>query len=153
MIDTNAFALTSAFQTSATKRGLDAYRRELLLGKLSRLLAWMIGRRNELESLDGARLKNHGAQHEAGLQSVPIGQIRGTEGRSRDFDRAFRPLNDNTQQRWLSIYNAQADGVALPAVELICVGQDYYVRDGHHRISVARMLGQRFVDARVIVMQ
>jgi len=37
----------------------------------------------------------------------------------------------------------------MPAVELIKVGEVYAVRDGHHRISVARALGEDFIDARV----
>jgi hypothetical protein len=39
----------------------------------------------------------------------------------------------------------------LPPVELIQVGDVYFVRDGHHRISVARMMGQDSIDAEVTV--
>jgi hypothetical protein len=34
---------------------------------------------------------------------------------------------------------------------LIQVGDDYFVRDGHHRISVARAFGREQIDAEVIV--
>jgi len=33
---------------------------------------------------------------------------------------------------------------------VIHMGGIYYVQDGHHRISVARALGEEFVDAEVI---
>ena len=58
--------------------------------------------------------------------------------RSGDFDRNFHPLETHTRSRWLSIAVARLNGQAMPAVELIKVGEVYAVRDGHHRISVAR---------------
>lgn len=86
-----------------------------------------------------------------GIQTVPLGQIRGSEGRSGDFDRDFNPLQDRCRQRWLNVAVARQRGKALPPVELIQVGQVYFVRDGHHRISVARALGQQAIEARVLV--
>ncbi len=153
MIETTSFTWTAKYRTDATRTGLETYNRARLQSKASRILGWVLRRTITLESLDAALDRNCGAQYEAGLQTVPIRQIRGTEGRHHDFDRAFRPLSDNTRDRWLSIYHAQAAGVSLPPVELIRVGDSFYVRDGHHRISVARALGQRFIDAQVIVRQ
>lgn len=86
-------------------------------------------------------------------QSVPITQILGSESRSGDFDRDFHPLQDRTRQRWLSVAVAREQGRSLPPVELIQVGQVYFVRDGHHRISVAHALGQQTIEARVLVWQ
>ena len=87
------------------------------------------------------------------IQTVPLSQIRGSEGRSGDFDRDFNPLQDRCRQRWLNVAMARQRGKALPPVELIQVGQVYFVRDGHHRISVARALGQQAIEARVLVWQ
>jgi hypothetical protein len=78
-------------------------------------------------------------------------RIRGSEGRCNDFDTHFRPLTGLSRDRWTSIYCARQEGVALSLVELVQVGDTYYVRDGHHRISVARALGQETIDARVTV--
>ena len=89
----------------------------------------------------------------AGIKTVPIEQIRGSEGRSDDFDRQFNPTHGRTAKRWISVYTAWLDGIALPAVELVQVGDSYYVRDGHHRISVARTLGLRYIDAQVTVLE
>ena len=86
-----------------------------------------------------------------GTQTVPINQIRGSEGRRDDFDDAFRPIQARTSARWQSIARAWLQGAKLPPVSLIRLGDVYYVRDGHHQISVARTLGQREIDAIVTV--
>jgi hypothetical protein len=92
-----------------------------------------------------------GDRRAAGTQIVPIQQIRGSEGRCADFDAAFHPLKQHTEDRWLSVAEANLRGLGLPPVELIQVGEVYFVRDGHHRISVAAALGQKEVDAVVTV--
>jgi hypothetical protein len=82
-----------------------------------------------------------------------MNQIRGSEGRSRYFDRDFNPLYDRARGRWLNIARARQQGKDLPLVVLVQVGDIYFVKDGHHRISVARALGQKAIDARVTVWQ
>ena len=85
--------------------------------------------------------------HYRGISAVPIAQIRGSENRSHDFDDRFYPLQGHSEERWLNIARAMLQDQALPPVELIKVGETYYVRDGHHRISVARIFGQQAIDA------
>jgi hypothetical protein len=80
---------------------------------------------------------------------IPIEKIVGSEGRVQDFDHDFHPLTDHTEQRWISIAVARRQGKSLPPVELIQVGEEYYVRDGHHRVSVARALGQQEIEAHI----
>ncbi len=58
-------------------------------------------------------------QHYAGTRTVPINQIRGSEGRRRDFDIDFNPMNSRTAGRWLSVAVASSHGVTQPPVELI----------------------------------
>jgi hypothetical protein len=89
----------------------------------------------------------------AGLRTVPIEHIRGSEGRSHDFDRDFNPLQDHTKMRWLGIAAARQEGKSLPPVLLVQVGDAYFVLDGHHRISVARARGQCDIEAEVTVWQ
>lgn len=91
------------------------------------------------------------AEYDGGIRSVPIRQIRGSEGRSRYFDCDFNPLYDQARSRWLNIARARQQGKDLPPVVLVQVGDIYFVRDGHHRISVARALGQLDIEARVTV--
>jgi len=38
-------------------------------------------------------------------------------------------------------------GANLPPVKLYKFGDAYFVRDGHHRVSVARFRGSNYVDA------
>jgi hypothetical protein len=93
------------------------------------------------------------AVRSAGRQSVRLDDIRGTEGRAKGFDDKFYPLDDQTRQRWQSVATALDEGVAMPPVQLIQVGSAYYVRDGHHRVSVNRALGQEVIEADVTVWQ
>jgi hypothetical protein len=91
------------------------------------------------------------ARHYLGTQTVPLQQIRGTEGQRDAFDDAFHPLTPRTRGRWVSIASAWLQGASLPPIDLIRLGDVYFVRDGHHRISVARALGQQEIDAFVTV--
>lgn len=86
-----------------------------------------------------------------GTHAVSLSQIRGSEGRCNDFDRDFNPLQSHTRERWLSIAAARELGTSMPPVELVQVGDAYFVRDGHHRISVGRALGQRDIEAEVTI--
>ena len=81
--------------------------------------------------------------------NVPLGKIVGSEGRVKDFDHDFHPLADHNDQRWISVAAARRQGKPLPPVDLIQVGDEYYVRDGHHRISVAKASGQTEIEARI----
>ena len=87
----------------------------------------------------------------AGLQTVQIADIRGSEGRAKEFDDQFNPLTDQSRQRWQSVAGALDEGQPLPPVQLIQMGGVYYVRDGHHRVSVNHALGQEVIEAEVTV--
>ena len=88
-------------------------------------------------------------QHYLGFQMVPLNKIVGSEGRFHEFDRAFYPRENHTRDRWLRIDQAHYDDVTLPPVELIKVEESYFVRDGNHRVSVARARGHQVIDAYV----
>ena len=83
-----------------------------------------------------------------GVHSVAINDIRGSESKALDFDADFRPLADHYRLRWLRMAAACLTRHPLPPVTLIQVGEVFFVRDGHHRLSVARALGQRHMDAK-----
>ncbi|MBI1880409.1 MAG: hypothetical protein HYR94_19700 [Chloroflexi bacterium] len=110
----------------------------------------LTGKNNDLLSFDqiGPYLPLAG-QHYRDLQVVPLHQIVGSEGRFRDFDRAFCPRQNRTKERWLNIDKAYYEDIILPPVVLYQIGQMYFVRDGNHRVSVARAHGQEFIDAYV----
>ena len=132
----------------------DMHRSKHTKAILGRICGLFSRRSNNLLDLgtevSGGKIRS---QHYAGSRTVPINRIKGSEGRSGDFDREFNPTQTRTVDRWISIAVARSLGDALPLVELIQLGDDYYVRDGHHRISVARAFGEEYVDAKVIVME
>ena len=85
-----------------------------------------------------------------GMQAVPVKLIVGSEGRYRDFNRYFLPKADHLRSRWVRVDEAHLKDVALPAVQLYELGGVYFVRDGNHRISVAKLQSVEFIDAEVI---
>jgi hypothetical protein len=89
------------------------------------------------------------SEHSAGNAVVPLDAIVGTVDRGRDFDRSFRPTTGRVRSRWEHIAAAMRRGEAMPPVDLVRIGELYFVRDGHHRISVARALGHADIDANV----
>jgi hypothetical protein len=88
-------------------------------------------------------------QVDRGLQVVPLDAIVGTVDRAVDFDRGFRPTSARLRSRWERIAAASRRGEALPPISLFKVGELYFVRDGHHRVSVAKSLGRDDIDAYV----
>ncbi len=89
------------------------------------------------------------SERAAGLAVVPLDAIVGTVDRERDFDRSFRPTSGRVRSRWEHIAAAMRRGESMPPVELLRIGEIYFVRDGHHRVSVARALDRTNIDAQV----
>lgn len=83
----------------------------------------------------------------AGQRTIDLSKIVGTENRSDEFDIEFHPIQDHLEDRWVRVWSAVAQGVPLPPVELLEKDGWYYVRDGHHRISVARAMGFEVIEA------
>ncbi len=113
-------------------------------------LSWLLKKNNNLISFEEIRhtLPLEGQRY-LGFQFVPLENVVGSEGRPRDFDRSFFPRQPHSKSRWVSIDKAHYKEVTLPPVELIKIDEVYFVRDGNHRISVARTRGQEFIDAYV----
>ena len=139
---------------AAALGALDDYRQAAFAGSLHRLSSIISRGSNKLLSLAEvtARL-NVKSRYSIGIRAVPLVRIRGSEARSDDFDADFCPTQTHTKDRWVRIAIARRMGTALPAVQLIQVGDGYFVRDGHNRISVARAMGEEYLDAEVIVWQ
>jgi len=119
-------------------------------GKRSMFLQKLVGKNNSLQTL--AKVKNgRKPVQKPGrkIVTVALEKIVGSEGRVHDFDKNFRPLVSHTRDRWVGIAVAHRQGLNLPPVELIQVGDEFYVRDGHHRISVAKAFGQATIEAEI----
>ena len=87
-----------------------------------------------------------------GLQTIDLDTVLGTVGRDRagGFDRQFRPTTARVRARWERIANAARRGEPLPPISVYRIGEVHFVRDGHHRVSVARALGRETIDAYVV---
>lgn len=118
--------------------------------RIARILGMLQRRRSHLTTLVEAK---NGAictgQRHIGLRYVPISSIKGTLQRPYDFDQNFRPTQSHTRGRWQSINRAADQGLELPPIRLIKYGDDYFVSDGHHRVSVARYRGGLYMDAEI----
>lgn len=88
-----------------------------------------------------------------GLKTVPIKKIVGSEGRYNDFDNRFLPRSNELKQRWVNVDQAHLSDIVLPPIQLYELGGLYFVRDGNHRVSVAKTQGVEFIDAEVISLQ
>jgi len=114
-------------------------------------LFWRLGRRcNDL--VPAAELLEQVSeirQHDLGLQQVPLERIT-SSGRSQDFDLIFYPKRRDASGRWQSIVQATLSGRPLPRLQLLKIGGAHLVLDGNHRLSVARVLGQKVIEANVI---
>ncbi len=84
-----------------------------------------------------------------GLQTIPLDSIVGTVDRGREFDRRFRPTSSTVRPRWERIAAAQRRGEAMPPIDVYRIGDLHFVKDGHHRVSVALALGNDVIDAYV----
>jgi hypothetical protein len=84
-----------------------------------------------------------------GLQTIKLDSVVGTVDRTRDFDRGFRPTTPRVRGRWQRIAAAQRRGESFPPISVYRIGDLHFVRDGHHRVSVAKSLGREDIDAYV----
>jgi hypothetical protein len=84
-----------------------------------------------------------------GLESIPLDSIVGTVDRGREFDRDFRPTSGRSRRRWENIALAERTGTSMPPIDVYRVGELHFVKDGHHRVSVARAQGRDTIDAYV----
>jgi hypothetical protein len=83
------------------------------------------------------------------LQVVDLDSIVGSVDRGKEFDRSFRPTSSQVRTRWERIAQAMRRGESLPPVSLYRIGDVHFVRDGHHRVSVARALGRSDIEGYV----
>ena len=114
------------------------------------VLHWLRGESNELIPFDAVKDLNPLGEHYVGIQTIPIDAIIGSVDRYRDFDESYLPKSEHNTDRWVNIRRLQLEGKSLPAIQVYKVGETYFVKDGNHRVSVAALEGQKFIDAEVI---
>lgn len=115
------------------------------------IIGHLRGKSTQLLSFDDIRARLHlREQTYGGIQEVPLDRIVGTVGRYHDFTRAFLPKREEMRQRWSHVYAQAISLEGLPPIELYKVCDVYFVRDGNHRVSVARRLKAKTIQAEVI---
>lgn len=115
-----------------------------------KLATWISKKDNQLLPYDAVRKElPFIGQRDLGMQTIPIDKIIGSAGRYRDFDRAFLPTQKANSERWINISEARYADVELPPIDVYKIGDVYFVKDGNHRVSVARRRGQHAIDAKV----
>ena len=123
-----------------------AHRKASLKSVISQLTGEKIDLLSYDEVLKHLRLQG---QVERGRQEIPLDKIIGSVGRYTDFTRDFLPRRISDSQRWVSVKIATESLVGVPPIEVYKVGDYYFVRDGNHRVSIARQNGQSHIEAYV----
>jgi hypothetical protein len=118
---------------------------------LNAFIQKLIGKENQLKDLShvSATAKRRPTKQSTVI-NIPVKKIVGSEGRTKDFDSKFNPISDHLEDRWIGVAAAHPEGIPLPPVQLIQVGDEYYIRDGHHRVSVANAIGQTSIEAQIL---
>lgn len=138
MADTNKFAKYD-FDKARIKQFMNS------------VFSFITNRPNSLYSFEEIKsLLSTQSQSYKGVQPVKIKNIVGSEGRYRDFDKFFLPKHSHTRNRWESIDKAHYHNIALPPISLYKINDFYFVKDGNHRVSVAREQGVEFIDAEIV---
>lgn len=88
-----------------------------------------------------------------GMKVIPIDKIIGSEGRYNDFDNHFFPKSSFLKTRWEHVDQAAINEIELPPIKVYELAGVYFVRDGNHRVSVAKARGTEFIDAEVVSLQ
>ncbi|NQT60218.1 MAG: transcriptional regulator [Bacteroidetes bacterium] len=127
------------------------FMRALKKAKLQTFLSRLQMERTELLSFyDVKELVKPKRQTYRGMKAIRVDRIIGSEGRYKDFNKAFFPKKALLKGRWESISKAHLQMIDLPAISVYKIGDAYFVRDGNHRVSVAKTLKVEFIDADIV---
>ena len=128
----------------------DDFQRARQQAVLASILARLSGRSVDLLSFDDVRRQLRASEVTArGVADIPIDAIVGTVNRTVDFTRDFLPRQPSDEERWARVHSVSNDPKfgGMPPIEVYKIGDAYFVRDGHHRVSVARRMGQTVIQA------
>ena len=119
--------------------------------RVARVLSLATGKRDRMPSLEEV-LESMWllSQSYVGVRPIEVGRIVGSESRTREFGRNFLPLRGFLKHRWTRVNEAYRGDVALAAIRVFELDGRYYVRDGRHRVSVARFHRVEYIDAEIV---
>ncbi len=125
-------------------------RRRRALGRLSARLRGEPGDVNHILPFEEVvQALGWRGERRLGQELITLDSIVGTVDRAREFDRRFRPTSQRVRPRWERIAVAQRRGEGMPPIDVYRIGDMHFVKDGHHRVSVARALGHNDINAYV----
>ncbi len=140
----------SADRSQVKYSAVEQFQSARLRGKLEQIGAALTGKTADLFSYDEVRDKVHAIEtNKRELKSIPLDSIVGSVGRYKDFTRSFLPLIEGDEFRWARVHSLTTSLEGLPPIEVYQIGEVYFVRDGNHRVSVARDLGAKQIEAYV----
>jgi hypothetical protein len=118
---------------------------------ISRLQNFMNADRDKLLSFNNVKeILKPKSEVYRGMREVEIKLIVGSEGRYLDFNKFFFPRSEYLRRRWQRVDEAHLKNIVLPPIQLYEIGGVYFVRDGNHRVSVAKAQGMEYIDAEVV---
>jgi nucleotide-binding universal stress UspA family protein len=115
---------------------------------LKTVMSKIFGHHSDLYSYDEVlkKLRMRG-QVQRGIEEIPLDAIIGSVGRYTDFTRDFLPKRSSDSDRWASVKMATETSLGVPPIEVYKLGETYFVKDGNHRVSIARQNGQSHIEA------
>lgn len=140
--------MDSSYTTSSSAK--EDFHRARRQAALQHVYNRLMGKPKTLMAYDEVRraLKAK-SQIDRGLQEIPLEAIAGSVGRYADFTRSFLPLSDSMEERWARVFEIATDGTGWPPIQVYKIGDVYFVLDGNHRVSVARQLEMKTIQAYV----
>src|SRR5688572_4022112 len=138
-----------SFQTSYLE-GVNKFQALRTKAFLQEMMSLLRGQSAELLCFDDvrARLRLREESYK-GLQDIPVDKIIGSVGRHKEFTQTFLPKSNETKERWSRVYAKVSSMEGVPPIEVYQVDDVYFVRDGNHRVSVAREFGAKTIQAHV----
>ena len=140
MTEQGSFSYTTALQDFKRARQQAAMRQ---------LMARITGKSDDLLAYTDVEKLHVLGTEEGGVQEIPMDRIVGSVGRYKDFTRDFLPKRASDAERWARVKAAVIDMRGMPPIEVYQIGEVYFVKDGNHRVSVARQLGTDTISAYV----
>jgi nucleotide-binding universal stress UspA family protein len=137
-------------ETTRYLESINDFRNARSQAMLQDLIARLTGEFTELLSYEEVRqkLRVQGSA-ELGVQDIPLDAIVGSVNRYSDFTRSFLPRKNVNQERWARVKTAVSGMAGLDPIDVYKIGEAYFVKDGNHRVSVARQLGATHIQGRV----
>ena len=137
-------------EKSVTAESMERFRRSAGKAQVADLMGKVTGADTDLVSYDAVATRLRARQQiEMGTRMVPLDQIVGSVGRYRDFTRTFLPRAAISPERWARVDAIMHSLEGYLPIELYKIGQVFFVRDGNHRVSVARANGLTHIEAYV----